>query len=240
MKITNTLDIGINNLKILVIGESGAGKTSLALTIEEPILIISAESGLLPLRKKSMDVFDLSIDDNGAPIIKEKRYDRVKEAYVYLQTIEARNKYKWVFIDSLTEVSQNLFEMLQLEFPEKDKNWELYRENLRRIRGLIKSFRDLPWYNVVFTVLSSVEKDQDNRRFIGVSMVGAMAKSIPAYFDEVFYLHVDRDESSGVTKRMLITEMSDRITAKDRSGTLNKYEPADLGYVYKKIKGEVK
>jgi hypothetical protein len=93
---------------------------------------------------------------------------------------------------------------------------------------------------VVFTALSSVEKDENNHRYVGVSMVGAMADKVPAYFDEVFYLHVEKDEESGKTKRMFITEKSDRITAKDRSGTLNKYEPADLGHVSKKIKGELK
>jgi hypothetical protein len=240
LKITNTLHVGTTTLKILVIGESGAGKTSLALTIEEPILIISAESGLLPLRGKSIDVIDLAIDDEGHTVVKEKRMDRLAEAYRYVVSPEARNKYKWIFIDSLTEISQNLVEKLQVEFPERKDSFVMYGENAKKIRALIKSFRDLPWYNVVFTALSVIEKDENNHRYVGVSMVGAMADKVPAYFDEVFYLHVEKDEESGKTKRMFITEKSDRITAKDRSGTLNKYEPADLGYVYKKIKGELK
>lgn len=239
MKINNTKNFGVNTLKFLIIGESGAGKTSLALTIDEPTIIISAEAGLLPLRGKSIDVIDITTDDAGNLLPKESRIARLGEAYKYLLTDTAREKYRWVFIDSLTEISQNLVEQLQQEFPERKDSLVLYGENAKRLRALIKSFRDLPGYNVIFTALSATEKDENNRRFTGVSVVGSMADKMPAFFDEVLYLHAEKDEETGATKRVLVTEKSDRLMAKDRSGLLSKFEPANIKQIVNKIKGEI-
>ena len=41
MRIVNTDSLGASEIKILVYGESGAGKTTLATTIDEPVLVVS-------------------------------------------------------------------------------------------------------------------------------------------------------------------------------------------------------
>ncbi len=237
MKVTSTKNYGVDTLKFLIIGEPGSGKTTLAGTIKESTIIISAEAGLLCLRDKSTDVIDISLDDEGKAVPKDKRIARLGEAYAYLNSDAARAKYKWVFIDSLTEISQNIVEQLQVEFPDRKDSLVLYGENAKRMRSLVKSFRDLPGYGVVFTALSSVEKDENNQRYTGVNIIGKMADMLPAFFDEVFYLHSEKDEESGKTKRILVTEKSDKLMAKDRSGVLDKFEPADLGHIINKIKG---
>ena len=89
---------------------------------------------------------------------------------------KCKNKYKWIFIDSLTEISQNLMEQLYLEFPERKDSLVMYGENGKRMRSLIKSFRDIPYYNVVMTALSAVDKDENNVRITGVSMVGNISE----------------------------------------------------------------
>lgn len=237
MKLTNTESVGDTSLKILIYGASGHGKTTLAGTIEEPTLIISAEAGLLPLRGKKIDVIDLSVDEAGAIVPKEKRVDRLLEAYKYIQTPEAKKKFKWIFIDSLTEISQNLVEKLYQEFPERKDSLVLYGENSKRMRGLIKAFRDLPMYNVVFTALPNVEKDADNRMITTISMVGKIASTLPAFFDEVFYLQIIKDEA-GVDQRYLTTQGTDRYVAKDRSGALARLEAPSLQKIALKIRAK--
>jgi SpoVK/Ycf46/Vps4 family AAA+-type ATPase len=236
MKVTNTQTAGHDALKILIFGEPGAGKTTLAGTIYEPTLIISAEAGLLSLSGKKIDVIDISLDDNGAVIPKEKRIARLGEAYKYLLESETQKKYKWVFIDSLTEISQNLVEQLQQEFPDRKDSLVLYGENAKRMRSLIKTFRDLPMYNVVFTALSSIEKDENAQRFTTVNVVGRISEALPAYFDEVFYLAATQTPE-GEIKRILVTNKTDKIVCKDRSGKLDKFESPDLGAIAAKIKG---
>lgn len=239
MRITNTQQNEISKLNCLVYGPSGAGKTSLAKTIDKfgPVLIISSEAGLLCLANHSqpIDVIDITLDDEGRPLPKEDRIKRLGDVYKFLLSDECRSNYKTIFIDSITEISENMIEALNAEFPERKDSLVMFGENSKRMRGLIKSFRDIPYYNVVFTALPAVEKDQDNRRYTGVSMVGNISNKIAGYFDEVFYLNVAEDKENGGSKRYLITGGQENLICKDRSGRLNKFEPADLGSVFGKI-----
>lgn len=236
MKISTTKAVGNDALKILIYGESGSGKTTLAGTINEPTLIISAEAGLLCLSDKQIDVIDISRDDDGRLIPKESRIDRLGEAYKYILSDEAKKKYKWIFIDSLTEISQCLMDKLSVEYPEKSQSLVMYGENAKRMRSLVKSFRDIAEYNIVMTALSQNEKDENNQRFIGISAVGSIADKLPAFFDGVFYLHVEQNKETGEERRMLITSKTDKLMVKDRSGKLNKVEPANLSVIAEKIK----
>jgi hypothetical protein len=231
VRVVSTNGQGHDKIKMLIYGEPGNGKTSLAATLKERVLIVSAEAGLLCLAGHSIDTIDISVDDNGTLVPEEKRIGRLGEVYAYLITQECRDKYDWIFIDSLTEISQNLVKLLNTEFPDRKDSLVLYGENAKRMRSLIKSFRDLPYYNVIFTALSSVEKDENNQRFLGVDMVGKLSSSIPAFFDEVFYLH------KGAEERSLITCGSEKLVVKDRSGKLNKQEPANLQVIINKIRG---
>lgn len=230
MRITNTKSDTGHPLKMLIFGEPGAGKTYLAGTITEPTLLISAESGLLTLKDKAIDVIDISQDDKGEIVPKEKRVDRLKEVYSYLVSPEARAKYKWVFIDSLTEISQNLMEQLNQEFPERKDSLVMYGENNKRMRSIVKGFRDLPYYNIVFTALSAIDKDENGVRFTTIDLVGSFSNKLPAFFDEVFYLYCDKDG-----KRILVTEKSEKLVVKDRSGMLEKFEEPNLSLIAKKI-----
>jgi phage nucleotide-binding protein len=236
VKIQSTERYGVGNLKFLIYGNPGAGKTSLALTIEEPTLVISAEGGLLPLRGKKIDYIDISSED-GIVLGRDARIKKLSEAFLFCQTDEAREKYKWLFLDSLTEIGQNVVEKLQKEFPERKDALVLWGEYSKEMRSLVKAFRDLPGYNVVFTALTKIEKDENGRRFNAIDLNGKIAEQLPAYFDEVFFYHTYEDDS-GETKRVLVTKANDKAVAKDRSGKLDKFEQPNLATIASKIKGE--
>jgi len=233
MIVQSTDSVKENKIKAVITGVSGVGKTSLLATLKtggyKP-LIISAEGGLLSIAGTGIDFIDITKDDEGKLIPKEKRVNKLMDVYNYVLTKEAMDKYDTICLDSLTELSQCLFDALRKEFPDRKENLVLYGELAGKTRDLIKAFRDIPHYNVVFTCLTKVEKDDNGRRFAGFDLIGSISDKLPQFFDAVLYL---RANEKG--ERELICNSTDAIIAKDRSGKLDKSEPANLGSVFAKI-----
>lgn len=237
MKLSNLKSVHDEPLKVVVYGGSGTGKTTLAKTISQQkygrVLLISAEAGLLSIQGTDIDVIDLTTDDDGNLLPKEDRFDKMRQAYAF--ALENRDKFGTVFIDSLTEIGQNLSESLDREFQDKKDTLVKWGEYSKRMRGLIKAWRDIPGTNVVMTALQSIDKDEANRRFVGIDLQGKIASQIPQFFDEVLYLNVEHGED-GKMVRQLQTQPFNQILAKDRSGKLELFEPADLTLIFDKIK----
>lgn len=234
MKIQNTANAKASKIKMAVYGPSGAGKTCLAATCPRPLLI-SLESGTLSLAGKDIPYIDASRNNTGEVIPKERRAQRIVEIYQYLNTKDAKEKYETVILDSLTEIGQCMVDYAANEYPDpKDSfpKWGLY--NTKMI-GMIKGFRDLPDYHVLFTALSVTEKDENGMRYANIDLQGSIADKFPGFFDIVMYLNVAKD---GV--RTLITGRTPNIIAKDRSGKLDHVEPPDLGVIINKILKEEK
>jgi phage nucleotide-binding protein len=234
MKIKSCNDSSSSKLTIVINGKSGVGKTSLAKTIEAPVLLISAESGVLSLKGSKVDYIDIAQNDDGSLCLKHERIRKLQEAYVEILKPEYTSKYKWLYIDSLTEISQCLQDTLLMEYPAmKDSmlRWNAYNE---RMRAILKSFRDIPHYNVVMTCLESVEKDELGRRYIGFDIAGKISNQLPAFFDEVFYYYIAKNED-GTDKRILLTQPTDSVIAKDRSGKLLQMEEPNLQNIINKI-----
>ena len=246
MKTRSLKDYQADRLKILILGESGSGKTSLVRTLPDPkrTLVVSAESGLLSIAGVDSDVIDLTLDDRDHPIEKSERFASVARTYKFLLTKEAQEKYDWVFIDSLTEIGQYLIDTLKVEFPNRKDSMVLFGENLYRMTSMVKAFRDLPHYNIVFTSLVVSEKDQENRRHLEADLVGKMSKKVNSLFDEVFYIFSTNElnESgiyTGKSKRKLLTGQTETMNCKDRSGALALYEEADLSMIARKITDKI-
>lgn len=238
MLITSTKDISVGRLKILVFGDSGVGKTTLAGTMPPKTLIFSMESGLLSLGDKDISVFDVTTNDKGEIIPRGNRQDRMTEGFLYLSTKDAREKFDNIFIDSLSEISDNLYERLKLKFPERKDGLNLWEEHKTEMRKTIRAFRDLPGYNVVFTALETKIQDDNSRLFIGPYVQPkSMSEELPKYFDFVHRLEVV--EAADKSKaRMLRTQPTETIRAKSRTNAnikLNDLEPANLSALFNKI-----
>jgi phage nucleotide-binding protein len=212
---------------MLVYGNPGVGKTSLAATIKEKVLVVSAESGLLSLRGKSIDYVEID------------GFSALREVREYLEKEETKKKYQWLFIDSITELGQKLVDLLKKKYPDRKDAMVMWGEYNDHITSLIKLYRDFKPYNIVMTALPSVDKDEVGRRFTGVDLYGKVSAKIPQFFDEVFYLKVTEKED-GFIERNLLTCEQNGIIAKDRSGKLQCLEPADLSVIYGKIFGDIK
>lgn len=231
----------------MVIAESGMGKTSLIRTVlgqewqesekkwapkaengAERVCVLSAESGLLCVRDLvkggKVEGFEIgSITD-------------FKEAYELLSSnSEAKSRYQWVFVDSLTEISDRCNKYMREKYPEKTKTFDRWDEYSVLMTTLIKGFRDLTDYNVVFTCLPSTDKDANNVRFIAPNVVGkSLKETLVSIFDEVFYMKSFQSDD-GTDFRAFVTGPYENYPAKDRSGMLDLIEKPDLAWIKKKI-----
>ena len=235
MKIQSTANVKNHKVKLLDTGPSGAGKTTSIGTLKaagfRPI-VYGLEAGLLPLSRVpgGIDFIDGSKDENGKPLPRELRSGGLRKFFAFLQTEECRNKYDTVVLDSLTEISQCLFDELKAKYPDRKDSLVLYGELGQYTRSLIKNFRDLD-YHVVITCLTKVEKDEaTGKRYVAFDLIGSISEKVAQLFDIVLYLRVTPEGG-----REFVCCQTESIGAKDRSGRLDPIEKPDLGEIFKKV-----
>lgn len=220
--ITTDRAVQDNGIKMLVYGRPGVGKTTLCATAPKPI-ILSAESGLLSLRKHSI------------PVIEIKTMQDLFDAYSYLTGPEGVN-YETICLDSISEIAEVV--LANAKKASKDPR-QAYAELLTQMQDLIRSFRDIPRFNVYFSAKEEYSKDEMGVQHYIPSMPGSkLGPALPYFFDEVFRLMVGEDENKN-SFRYLSTRASLAHEAKDRSGALEPFEAADLTSIIFKIKGAI-
>jgi len=226
IKLKSTKDVASERVVALIVGPSGIGKTSLAKTLpEKETLIVSAESGLLCLTGTSYDVAEI------------KTQKDMEDVYVFLNSDDAKKKYKNIFIDSLTELGELYLNELKNSDKFKDPKMALkmYGEYNDDFTALVKAYRDIRPYSVFFTCLNCFDKD-------GLQLVesfnfpGSKVKeNVKAWFDLV--VKYECFEHEGKKFRKLISDVAINQLAKDRSGKLDQYEEANLTTIKNKILG---
>lgn len=220
IKIKNTADVHIQGIKCLVYGQAGAGKTTLASSMPDPI-IISAEGGLL------------SIKDAGLPYIEVSSMETLREAFEYVAGADGQ-QYKSVVLDSISEIGEVV--LIHEKSVNKDGR-AAYGEMAAQMTSIIRAFRDLPGKNVLMTAKVEKAQDESGRILYSPSMPGSkVGQSLPYFFDLLLALRVEKD-ADGVTQRALMCHPDGLWTAKDRSGKLDAWEAPDMGEIIRKIGG---
>ena len=221
IQLKSTSDVHTNGIKALVYGQAGAGKTTLSVTMPNPI-IISAEGGLL------------SIADSNLPYVEIKTMDDLKEVYTWLSESDEARQFDSVVIDSLSEIG----EVVLIHEKEVNKDGRAaYGEMAAQMTALIRSFRDLPNKNVLMTAKVEKSQDESGRMLYSPSMPGAkMGQALPYFFDLVLALRVEKD-AEGNTQRALMCDSDGLWSAKDRSSKLDAWEAPDMGAIIRKIGG---
>ena len=214
-------DVAANQLRVLVYGQAGAGKTSLIPTLPSPV-VLSAEGGLL------------SISGANVPYVEVTNVAILQEVYQWLTESAEAAQFESVALDSISEIAEVV--LANEKATAKDPR-QAYGALQDIMGGVIRSFRDLPGKHVYFTAKLEKSQDEMGRILYSPSMPGAkLGQQLPYHFDEVLALRVEKD-SEGNTVRSLQCHSDGLWTAKDRSGRLDAWEPADLGHVIKKIQG---
>ncbi len=256
----------------VVLGPTGIGKTTLLWTLPpEETLFIDLEAGGLAVEGWKGDrikVFEeagrLGVHpwvlaralacliagpdpaDKSGPY-GQAAYDQYKAAI----DPAAFDKYAYLFIDSITQVSRWSFEWTQQYDPQafsektgKPDNRGAYGAHGR---GMVKWLTVLQHQanrtdgrakSVIVVGILDVEKD-DLGRVVGWApqIVGGMAgRELPGIFDEVLSM-ITVPGADGQQHRALVCQTINPylVPAKDRSGCLDLIEPPDLGHIINKI-----
>lgn len=211
-----------NFINILVYGDSGVGKTTLAGSADDcpdlrPCLIIDFEGGTESLVRTFPDV-------------QQVRVTTWKEMQqVYDELHRGEHGFSTVILDSLTEIQKfnmySVMEELIKNRPDLDPDVPGMREwgkNLEQMRKFVRGFRDLPM-NTIFTALKKDEKnDKTGMVTTKPSLSGKLADEVAAFLDIVVYYYVKRIGSGedAEDKRLLLTQKTETIIAKDRTSRL--------------------
>lgn len=222
IQLKSTKDVAIDGIKVTIYGPAGAGKTTLMGTAPNP-LIISAEAGLLSLRNKDI------------PYIEVHNMDELFEAYEYILSEEG-SQFKTICLDSISEIAEIV---LSDEKSKAKDPRQAYGALLDTYLQLLRSFRDIPGRNIVFSAKMEKQTMPDGSIKYYMMLPGNKAgQQTPYFFDEVLPLRIFEDEETKQPVRWLQTQPDMQYEAKDRSGALDMFEPADLTYIFKKIAGE--
>lgn len=209
-----------HGVKCLVYGKAGTGKTTLCGTAPNP-LIISAEAGLLSLRRKSI------------PVITVTTAQDVWDALSWCQSDAAKQGIQTICLDSISEITEKV---LANEKKKTKDPRAAYGEMATLTIDMVKAFRDLKGFHVLVTAKEGVTSDP----VTGVTKAQPTAPgqqvgpALPYLFDEVFHAYTDKDPQ-GNTYHALRTHAAFNAEAKDRSGALDEIEYPDLANIFGKI-----
>ena len=224
IKISSTKDAAVDNgIKMLVYGNSGAGKTYLCGTWDnERTLIISAEGGVMTLHDKDI------------PVVEIRNMDDLRSTFDYLASKDG-SKFELICFDSISEIAEVC---LADEMTKTKDGRKAYMELGTIMKKLIRAFRDLPGKHVLMIAKSELAKDEMTGGMIySPAMPGAkLAQSLPYFFDIVMPLRIEKDQE-GVQHRYLVTQADAQWVAKDRSGRLPQFVDADLTKIIDTIGG---
>lgn len=221
IQLQSTQNVAMNGVKCLIYGGAGAGKTTLFSTTAHVPLIISAEGGLLSLRKFNI------------PFIEVKDMATLEAAYQFVAFNPQAAQFYDVGIDSASEIAEVALanEMRNNKDPRK-----AYGEMASQMMNIFRAFRDLPGRNIIFTAKMGRMTDHSTGGVMwGPMMPGQqLDQQLPYLFDEVFHLGVYRGPD-GQSFRAIRTQPDNQYQAKDRSGSLDPWEQPNLAGIIEKI-----
>lgn len=209
-----------SKINALIYGESGAGKTRLALTCDRP-LIISAEGGLMSLQGADI------------PYIEVTDIKTAREAVKY--ATQHATEYGTIIFDSLSEIAEIVLADLMQKTPDPRK---VYPEMESAVTRLIRQLRELPCSIIWIAKQTTVVDDAGRRSCTPLVPGQKFSDKLPYLLDLVGRLVVDtvQKEDGTVSHRRTLRFVPDgTFTAKDRSGKLPELCPANIQKIVERI-----
>lgn len=205
---------------ILLYGMAGAGKTPIAATAPNPI-IISSEPGL-----KSLQAYKL-------PYVIARDHKEATDVFKWITgSNEARN-YQTVFFDSISALSENIL----LSEKKKSSDPRKFSPSTTALTiEIVLGYLTIRNKHVVMTCKATENVDQltNIKTAEPFAVVPKLGPQLPYHFDDVLFLSRHRDPATGTEMAALRCRENDYCKARNRTGKLDLWEPADLAHIIRK------
>jgi hypothetical protein len=173
--------------KVLLYTHHGFGKTYQCRYYQEVYgkgLILSGESGLKSLEDVKIDYLPFTSWDGS--------HDPEEGVYSFRGIVKMLQSpafkeagYKWIAIDSLTEMSDRLMEKLERDYRDEKNGFAMWGEYSRLMMGALKWVRDLPMHVYVTALAMDETDDNDKTHYWPHVHSKKLAKQVPGLFDHV-------------------------------------------------------
>jgi hypothetical protein len=245
--------------KIVVCGQSGVGKTSLAKTLNPTTtLFMDLEAGDAAIEGFPIDVIrprtwpecrDFACYMGGAnpSLSDEQPYSNAHFDYVsglYGDPSAAMAKYDAIFVDSITVAGRLCFQWCQQQ-PESrsDRSGKLdtraaYGLHGREMMAWLTHLQHIRDKHVIFVGILDETQDDYGRKVYNLQIEGSKTgRELPGIVDELITMAVmTGDESTGPYRAFVCQTLNQwGYPAKDRSGRLNVLEEPHLGKLIEKM-----
>lgn len=230
--ITNLQDAGYTYKKNwMVYGASGSGKTVLAGTAPNALLITTEPEGAISAKARGSTASELKV----------ATWQEYLEVVDWLDRGRGAKDYEWICPDSLDELEEHAWNAIMNQggaarsvggmFRNRSRNdyplvWSAIKEQVDRLCRLDA--------NVLITckvMRVDVENDDGEDTTLALPLVGSpkrgdLSMKLCGQMTLVGYYRKHRDPETGKVARRLHTEDSERWLAKDRHDTFGRYVPA--------------
>ena len=229
-------------LKLLIYGNYGVGKTTLACTAAEvpsmqDVLLINAEAGDLSVT--NMDIDEITVQDfrtlgrineylkQHCKARDDDDTDRLKQLEATVrectpEDIDVPRRYNTVILDSLTELEAYCFNQLlgitdttRLDDETQSAEWSEYKKNHTMMQRVVRAFRDLPMH-VIFTASEQFNQDESKRYKFSPDLTGKLSKKIQGFMDMVGYLAVGKEGEKTIRRLYVSPSPGGKYDAKHR------------------------
>lgn len=241
-----------HGVKIALYGDSGIGKTVLATTCRNPLLV-SSEKGTTSINQKvlsyypndeivahnvqNMAVLEIENVANNGSLTEEQINSPIKKLVELLNFLKTDNTFETVIFDSFTEIAEILLAIYVTQVKDNRKAYVTLNEKLN---NFIKACLDLPQNIVFICQLNEATDENGNVSKIRPSLPGKrLLEKLPYMVDEVL-LYKYITDAQGNRSRALVTTLDNDFSnfiAKDRCGNLDVYEYPHLQNIINKIRG---
>lgn len=209
---------------MLVYGESGAGKSTFAVTAPYPRLLLDVESGyrFLPIKRVMWDPMTQSppVADGSwdTCVVVVHDYNTVLKVHDWLRS--GQHQFRSLIIDSISELQDRLLTQLAGEEQVKMQQWG---EVLRKMGALLRNIRDLTTHptNPLESIVLTAMAKQDSEGVYRPYLQGQLAVQAPYLYDILGALaietfpHPDPTQPAYSARRMYI-ERTPKYEAKER------------------------